>query len=135
LLDVLDEQNLTNSTVIVRMGDHGEMGMSHGLREKMYVAYDEAIHVPFIVANPLAFPEPVETEALASLLDLVPTLASIAGAQVPAGLAGKDLTPVLRDPARSVQEGVLYSYDDSAGVTGVATQIRALRKRDWMYSV
>jgi choline-sulfatase len=135
LLDTLDAQGLKDSTLIVRMGDHGEMGMSHGLREKMYVAYDEAIRVPLIFSNPLAFPQAATTEALASLLDLAPTLAAVAGGYRQSSMAGKDLTPVLRDPSTSVRDAALYSYDDNAGVTGVATQIRAIRKHDWMYSV
>lgn len=137
LLGALDAAKLTDGTLIVRMGDHGEMGMSHGLREKMYVAYDEAIHVPFIFSNPLAFPQPVETDSFASLLDLVPTLASVAGATPPPGLMGQDLTPVLADPSTSVQDEVLYSYDDSFGLNDsqVATHIRALRTENWMYSV
>lgn len=135
LLEALDCQGLTDSTLIVRMGDHGEMGMSHGLREKMYVAYDEAIRVPLIFSNPIAFPQAAESDALASLLDLAPTLATLAGGYRQSSMAGKDLTPVLRDPSASVRDAALYSYDDSAGVSGVATQIRAIRKHDWMYSV
>ena len=55
ILDALDECGLTESTLIVRLADHGEMGMCHGLREKMYTAYEEAIHVPLIFSNPLLF--------------------------------------------------------------------------------
>jgi arylsulfatase A-like enzyme len=137
LLDALDSRGLTNNTLIVRMGDHGEMGMSHGLREKMYNAYEETIHVPLIFSNPIAFPESYETFAMASLLDLVPTLAAVAGAPSPRTLRGKDLTPVLANYITSVQNGVLFSYDDSAFVSTVqfASNIRALRKIGWMYAV
>jgi choline-sulfatase len=137
LLDALDGFGLTNNTLIVRMGDHGEMGMSHGLREKMYNAYEETIHVPLIFSNPVAFPAPVETKAMASLLDLVPTLAAVAGAPSPRTLRGQDLTPVLANPSSSVQNGVLFSYDDSAlgGNVPLASNIRALRKQGWKYAV
>ena len=137
VLDALEAAGLTDGTLVVRMADHGEMGMSHGLREKMYVAYDEAIHVPLIFSNPLAFPQGVATDAMASLLDLVPTLASVAGLPAQSGLLGTDLTPVLSGTQPSVQDAVLYVYDDQFNVNDgvVPTHIRALRTPEWMYSI
>ncbi|HEU0077549.1 MAG TPA: sulfatase-like hydrolase/transferase, partial [Longimicrobiaceae bacterium] len=137
VLDTLDTLGLTDSTLVVRMADHGEMGMSHGLREKMYTAYDEAIHVPLIFSNPLAFPQGVATDAFASLLDLLPTLASMVGLPPQKGLYGQDLTPVLSGARPSVQDDVLYAYDDQFFVFAHAlpTNIRAVRTPFWMYAV
>ncbi|HEU0055300.1 MAG TPA: sulfatase-like hydrolase/transferase, partial [Longimicrobium sp.] len=137
VLDALDRLSLTDSTLIVRMGDHGEMAMSHGLREKMYNAYEETINVPLVFSNPVVFPEPVLTDAYASLVDLLPTLASIAGAERPAGIAGTDLVPVLSGEQPSVQDAVLWAYDDSAGVQAsvAANHIRAMRTGNAMYAV
>ena len=83
--------------MIVRCSDHGEMGLSHGgLRQKAFNAYEETINIPIVVSNPVLFPGPAETEALASLVDLLPTITSLAGADAAgAGLRGRDLTPVL----------------------------------------
>ncbi len=37
-----DEASLRSRTVIARMSDHGELGLSHGgLRQKMFNAYEE----------------------------------------------------------------------------------------------
>jgi choline-sulfatase len=111
--------------------------MSHGLREKMYTAYDEAIHVPLVFSNPLAFPQGVTTDAFASLLDLLPTLVSVAGLPKQNGFFGQDLTPVLSGAQPSVQDEVLYAYDDKYNVTDtmIPTHIRAVRTADWMYAV
>lgn len=137
VLDALHAASLSDQTLVVRMADHGEMAMSHGLREKMYVAYDEAIHVPLIFSNPLAFPQGVATDAMASLLDLVPTLASVAGLPRQTGLYGQDLTPVLSGTQPSVQDAVLYVYDDQFNVSDaiVPTHIRAIRTPGWMYAI
>ena len=52
-----DPGSLRSRTVIVRSADHGEMGLSHGgLRQKMFNAYEETIHVPLVVSNPVLFP-------------------------------------------------------------------------------
>lgn len=110
-----DPESLRSRTVVVKTSDHGDMGMSHGgLRQKMFNAYDETIKVPFVVSNPVLFPEPAEVETPVSLCDLVPTLASIAGVDTSGDeVRGRDLTPVLAEVADS--EG----GDLSAAVSGI----------------
>src|SRR4029079_10871310 len=83
-------------TVVSRCADHGEMGLSHGgLRQKAFNSYEETIHIPLVVSNPTLFPKPVQTDALASLIDVVPTIATIAGADPGGtgdrGVRGRDL--------------------------------------------
>ena len=133
-----DPGSLRSRTVLLRCSDHGEMGLSHGgLRQKAFNAYEETINVPIVVSNPVLFPEPRETDAFASLVDLLPTIASLTGADVSgAGLRGHDLSPVIarhaaadgeavrrcpvdhsaiaRHPAAadSVQESIHFTYDD-----------------------
>lgn len=139
VLDTLDECDLLESTLIVRFSDHGEMGLSHGLCEKMYTAYDETIRVPLVFSNPVWFPKPVATDSFATLIDLLPTVAGIAGVRglKSMGFRGKDLAPILNDPQATVQDGVLFTYDDDA-LFPLATdvqRIRCLRKKNWMYAV
>lgn len=143
-----DPDSLRSSTVVVRCADHGEMGLSHGgLRQKMFNAYEETINVPLVVSNPTLFGEPAETDALASLVDVVPTLLALAGGaarpQSPDGLRGRDLTPILAgaarpergradhpavdlsavldhpEPAASVQDAVHFTYDDHQAGTAM----------------
>ena len=105
ILDALDAQGLTERTIIIRLADHGELGLSHGMREKSYSAYEEMIHIPLVVSNPILFPEPRETRAFDSHLDLLPTLVELAGApQLAAHGLGRSMGSVLRDPSTSVQE-------------------------------
>ncbi len=136
--DPEDVDSLRSRTVIVRTSDHGEMGMSHGgLRQKMFNAYEETINVPLIVSNPLLFSEPAVVDAPASLCDVLPTMAALAGAECGEdGIRGRDLTPVLAnaatpdesrladsdvdfgpvvsnaEPAESVQEFTHFTFDD-----------------------
>jgi choline-sulfatase len=83
VLDTLEETDLTNDTIILRFADHGEGGLSHGMREKAYTAYEEMIHVPLIVHNPKLYPEPLETSAFYDHLDLLPTILDLAGVPNP----------------------------------------------------
>jgi choline-sulfatase len=70
--------------------------------------------VPLIIHNPEMVPTAQETDAFAALIDLMPTLASLA--QVPNRTAftfrGTDLTPLLTDPATPVQNEILFTFDD-----------------------
>ncbi len=138
-----DPDSLRSRTVIARTSDHGELGMSHGgMRQKMFNAYEESIRVPLVVSNPVLFPEPRESDALVSLVDLVPTLLGLAGDGGDSGrFDGRDLGPLLRGESESVRDAVLFTYDDhQAGtafqdVSGQPNRIRCVRDERWKYAV
>jgi choline-sulfatase len=138
VLDTLEETGLMDKTIILRFADHGEGGLSHGMREKAYTAYEEMIHIPLIVHNPKLFPEPVQTEAFYDHLDLLPTILDLAGIAKPESYAlGKSIVPVIKDPSTSVQDHTVFSFDDvfflPADVS--AGHIRAIRHGEWTYAV
>ena len=158
ILDTLDNNELTDDTLIVRTSDHGDMGMSHGgLRQKFGYIYEEALHVPLIFSNPKLFPEPQTTDALASLVDVLPTLCTIA--DVPNReqytFKGQDLTPILQAEATNgivtpveTASAVHFTYDDQVVPIRIpywlrkrsfsqrgANHIRAIIERDWKYAV
>lgn len=144
-----DPESLRSRTVIVRTADHGELGLAHGgLRQKMFNAYEETINVPLLISNPRLFSQPAETESLASLIDILPTMLTLAGADPLAGttaapLRGRDLSPIiarnaspLRDGEReapvdlgpvrdhpaaadSVQDAIHFTYDDHQAATAM----------------
>jgi arylsulfatase A-like enzyme len=145
-----DSGSLRSRTVVVRCSDHGEMGLAHGgLRQKMFNAYEETINVPLVFSNPVMFPDGAETDALASLVDVLPTLLTLAGREVPDELRGRDLTPVLAHaspamerPARaSVRDTVHFTYDDHQAGTatrdapGQPNRVRAVRTPSAKYAV
>lgn len=149
LLDKVEECGFTDSTLILRTADHGEQGLSHSLVEKFYNCYQESIHIPFIVSNPVAFPERISTDALSSHLDIVPTLASLLSKDcAPSSrildresFQGKDLTRVFDDPKSitgdaivGVQPSIHFTYDDIP-CPGAPSIIRCLHKRNYKYAV
>ncbi len=116
--DASDPGSLRSRTVVVRCADHGEMGLSHGgLRQKTFNAYEETINVPLVVSNPVLFPDRAETDALASLVDVLPTMLALSGGASPQPLAGTDLTPVLADAASPERERLSRSSVDLSAVT------------------
>jgi arylsulfatase A-like enzyme len=138
LLHALDARGLTNDTVVVRTSDHGELAMSHGrMRQKFYNVYRETLSVPLIVSNPRLYPEPRSTDALASLIDVLPTLAALTGVPEPEqyGFKGRDLSPILADPTATVQDVLHFTYEDDVFPVKPADCIRAVVERDWKYAV
>ena len=138
VLDALDANGLTEDTLIVRTADHGELAMAHGgMAEKFYNAYQESINVPLIFSNPKLFPEGRTTDALASLVDVLPTLASLVGTQDAPQFQGRDLTPIMADPDASVQDCVHFTSEDDTWPLrgGGAGCIRAIVEKDWKYAV
>jgi arylsulfatase len=120
LLGELDALGISERTIIVFSADHGEMAGAHGLRNKGPFAYDEHIHVPFVVVHP-DVPGGQKTDALTGHIDLAPSLLAMAGASPTetaefAGreLPGKDITPALSHPAgtgsQALRESVLFTY-------------------------
>ncbi|MEU9851909.1 sulfatase-like hydrolase/transferase [Streptomyces sp. NPDC047974] len=114
VLDALEASGQADRTVVVFTSDHGEMAGSHGLRQKGNLVYDENVHVPFIMTHP-DLPGGARTDALASAVDIAPTLLAIAGldpsttaARHPS-LKGRSLLPTLH--GQSVRDGVLTAIE------------------------
>ncbi|MEW6282543.1 MAG: sulfatase-like hydrolase/transferase, partial [Candidatus Eremiobacterota bacterium] len=135
VLDALDRLGLTQDTVVLRTADHGELGLSHRLREKSYSAYEEMIHIPLVISSPRLFPQGRSTEAMWSHIDLLATLAELAGATAVG--VGRSQVPVLLGQAASVRDAALFCFEDNfllpADTPG--SHLRAVREQRWTYAV
>jgi arylsulfatase len=120
ILNELDVLGLAEKTIIVYTADHGEMAGAHGMRGKGPMAYEEGIHVPLYIVHP-DVKGGQDCKAVTSNIDLAPTFLGMAGVSAAkagefAGraLPGKNLSPVLNNPAaaapNAVREGALFAY-------------------------
>ncbi|MDB5972251.1 MAG: hypothetical protein JWQ90_4701 [Hydrocarboniphaga sp.] len=137
-LNHLELHGFIRDTLIIRTSDHGEMGMSHGMREKVYNVYEETIHIPLVISNPRLFPNPQKTDALYAHVDFLPTLLNLAGGSESLLMKGKSLAPAILDPKREVQDTVLFCYDDESAMISdlqYLSHIRAVRHRHFTYAV
>jgi len=135
---------LADTAVVIQTSDHGEMGLTHGgLRQKMFNAYEETIRIPMVFSNPVLFngERPQSSMCLATLVDLMPTIAEIANvSSPPSGLRGVSLLPVMKE-GEPVQGSILFAFDDTkAGLNNkpsmvnAANRVRTVRTDDWKYS-
>ena len=84
VLSQLDEDGLTDNTIVVLWSDHGE-GLPRGKRW----LYDAGIRIPLIVRWPGAVPAGEVSDRLVSLIDLAPTMLSLAGLEPPRHMQGR----------------------------------------------
>ncbi len=129
VLGALEAAGAWDDTVIAFTSDHGDMCGSHGLRSKGPFVYDEIMRVPLYVKVPGTTRPGTVTGALGSHVDLAATICALAGVDrsaVEATVQGRDLGPVLADPAASVRDHILFAQD-SAQTTGLNQVRYALR--------
>jgi choline-sulfatase len=142
--EAADGSRLADQALVLRTADHGEMGMAHGgMRQKAFVAYEEALRIPMVLSNPILFPKDADyksTAQLATLVDIMPTLATLTGSTPPDDLRGVNLLPLLQEDS-PVQDAILFTFDDTkAGATNMpsvvkaANRIRCIRTADWKYT-
>ena len=127
-------------TIVLFLSDHGDLLGSHGgMYQKWYTAYEEAIHVPFIVHSPTLFDSAVNLDIVTSHADILPTMLGLAGLDAEAlrkklsrthdeaqPLVGRDLSGVILgevDPS-TIDEPVYFMTDDDVG--------RGSNQNNWM---
>ena len=93
-----------------------------------------------------AFDGSQTTDSFAGLIDLMPTMAEISGANTDAyTFQGESLVPVLANPSKEVQDYIHYTFDDNYAVSKKpwdmgACHIRCIKEKDakgaiWKYAV
>lgn len=99
LLAALKANGDYERATIILLSDHGEGLGDHGEAQHGIFLYREAIHVPLIVKLPAGEMRGTRVKAPVQLIDLMPTVAAIAGFESPANLKGNSLVSIARGDA------------------------------------
>ena len=78
ILDALDEENLSQDTLVLFTSDHGDMMGDHGLWYKSF-GYEGSLRIPFIMRWPGHIQPDSRCNEIVSLLDVYPTVLAAAG--------------------------------------------------------
>ncbi len=104
LLDWLERSGLKENTILCYSSDHGDHLWSHGygkccdnwmpynMHASKATPYEESVHIPFILSWPGRVEAGSTTDVLFSSVDVMPTLLSLAGVDIPEGVQGTDLS-------------------------------------------
>src|SRR5262249_30378478 len=96
-------------TLVVLTADQGFGMGEHGFRSKL-APYDATYRSPLIVAMPSRFPRGQVSPRCVTGADLVVTFFAIAGLELPWGMHGRDLTPLLKEPEGPWEHPAFFEY-------------------------
>jgi arylsulfatase A-like enzyme len=105
----LKELGMYDNTIFIYSADHGLAIGSHGLFGKQNL-YEAGMKPPLIFAGP-GIPHG-ESNALVYLLDIFPTVCDLVATEIPSGLDGKSLKPIIEGKQSSVRETLFLAYRD-----------------------
>jgi arylsulfatase A len=102
LIDALEQLGMTENTIVIFTSDHGPDGISGGassgaLRGGKATTWEGGMRVPCLIQWKGVIPAGSKCTELTTAMDLLPTIASIAGVPVPEDrtIDGKDIGPLL----------------------------------------
>jgi arylsulfatase A-like enzyme len=92
----LDKRGIFDNTIIVFTSDHGEEFFEHKMWGHGHSLYNEVVKIPLIIRYPRMIPRGTRVTAIASLVDVMPTLLDLSGIVDSVETAGRSLLPVLQ---------------------------------------
>ena len=117
LLELLDDDGIADDTIVVFTSDHGDNLGSHHLWMKDHV-YDEAARVPLLFRAPGCEGREIGSQ-VGTLVDVAPTLLSLAGVETPPHFQGVDLSGVMRGSEETAGENLAFIEAWRHRMTGV----------------
>lgn len=133
LLAALERLELADDTIVVLWSDHGyHLGEHNGVWQKRTL-FEQSARSPMIIRVPRATGNGQVCRRIVEFVDLYPTIVAAAELELPQGLAGRDLAPLLADPmaawdGQAITQ-ILRPADDRLPVPVMGCSIRTRRYR------
>ena len=101
ILDLMDEHQLWDDTMLIVWTDHGFLLGEHDVWAKCWMPfYEEVAHTPFFMWDPRSGAQGVRRQSLVQpSIDLGPTLLDLFGMEPTGDMLGKNLAPVAAEDA------------------------------------
>lgn len=110
VLDYLDEEGLTENTIVIYTSDQGFFLGDHGWYDKRFM-YEESLRMPFLFSYPKAVKAGGVNDDIITNVDFAPTLLEYAGVSVPEEFQGRSFIPLLEgNTPRDWPEAMYYRY-------------------------
>jgi len=111
LFSFLKSKGLYDNTYVIITSDHGEEFLDHGSVLHGRTQFQEMIKAPLIIQGP-GIPKCKRIKYAASLVDLMPTILSMANAPIPPSLDGIDLSPLWTEKNTSMPNRYIFAGAD-----------------------
>ena len=109
VLDYLEENGLSENTIVVYTSDQGFYLGEHGWFDKRWM-YEESFRMPFVIKNPRTIDPGTVSDAMVMNVDFAPTLLDMAGIDVPSEMQGKSFKGVFEGDKENQRKSVYYHY-------------------------
>ncbi|MEN9626000.1 MAG: hypothetical protein RL557_328 [archaeon] len=110
IIDTLKKNGELDNTVIIFMSDNGLLLGEHSIQGEKNVAYEESIHVPFIIAD-MRQGLQQRVSGFALNIDVAPTILELAGANQRSSIDGRSLVPFIQGlPSDNWREDFLFEH-------------------------
>ena len=96
VLKYLDENNLTENTIVIYTSDQGFYLGEHGMYDKRFM-YEESLQIPFLMRYPKKIKPGTINDDIISNVDFAPTILDFAGNKIPSDIQGKSFTGFFDD--------------------------------------
>ncbi len=132
ILGLLEQDKIADDTLVVLVSDHGESLGEHGEATHMIFVYDATLRVPMIVAGP-GVPKGKSVTEPARLVDVFPTIAASAGAELPKDVQGLDLAPAMDGSGKLSDKRSFYAESLLPQVQFDWAPLQSVRSGKWKY--
>ena len=110
VLDYLDDNGLTENTIVIYTSDQGFYLGEHGWFDKRFM-YEESLRMPFLVRYPRAVKAGSENTDIITNIDFAPTLLDVAGIEKPKEVQGNSFLAILEGKTpKDWQKSMYYHY-------------------------
>jgi N-acetylglucosamine-6-sulfatase len=130
-LDLLENRNLLDSTLVVYMGDNGFQFGEHGLIDKR-TAYEASMRVPLLLHCPQLIRGGTVVTQMVANIDVAPTLIEAAALRPPAHFDGRSFLQLARGQSAPWRDALLYEYYWERNYPQTPT-MHAVRSDRWKY--
>lgn len=117
LLRYLDENNLTENTLVVYTSDQGFYMGEHGWFDKRFM-YEESLRTPLLMRFPNKIKKGI-IEKMVQNIDYAPTFLDFAGVPIPNDMQGQSLKPILEGKNIPWRDAIYYHYYEFPNEHGV----------------
>ena len=122
VLDYLDNEKLTEDTVVIYTSDQGYWLGQHGFYDKRLIL-ETSMRMPFLIRYPRVIKPGKVNKELCINVDLAPTLIELAGSKAPATMQGRSMVPLLKGKVPSDwRQSQFYTYWGSPNHYGIRTK-------------
>ncbi len=109
VLNFLDENNLSENTIVIYTSDQGFYLGEHGWFDKRFM-YEESLRTPVLMRYPKEIKKGTQVDELIQNLDFAPTFLDYANIEIPEDMQGESFRNIVNKTKSEWRDAIYYTY-------------------------